>query len=68
MAFKREKNGNRVFTKDAMHFTNLRIPREYLNLWLAASAKVGVSRSEFMRQAIKEKAIATLAQGETPAE
>jgi hypothetical protein len=50
----------RIFTKEPMAMTMLRVPRADLGLWVAAADKERVSRAEFMRRALREKAIRTL--------
>jgi hypothetical protein len=56
------KGRERILTKVPMAWTGLRIPRAEMDLWLAASAKRGVSRAEFVREALREKAIRTLSE------
>jgi hypothetical protein len=50
----------RVFTRKAWRNTLLRIPESDAALWLSAAAKEGISRAEFVRQALREKAVKTL--------
>ncbi len=59
---KKEKNTTRIYTKVPMTLTGLRIPPDDIKLWLAASAKRGMSRAEFVREALREKAMRTLSE------
>jgi uncharacterized protein (DUF1778 family) len=46
----------RVFTKRAMQLTSLRLPVSEAELWLVAARREQISRSEFLRRAISDRA------------
>ena len=46
----------RILTKRAMKFRAFLLPIEDLELWRSAAAREGLSQSEFVRRALKEKA------------
>jgi hypothetical protein len=46
----------RIYTKKAMAFTSVLIPENDKQLWTAAAGNLGVSQSEFLRVALREKA------------
>jgi hypothetical protein len=43
-------------------YRSFRLPREHLNAWKAASAKLEMSQSEFLRLALRDKANQVLGQ------
>ena len=51
----------RRFTKKEMILSSVRVPVSTAELWLAASAVEGVSRSEFLRTALRERVKRVLA-------
>jgi len=52
----------RILTKSAMVFRGFRMSKTEAEGWLMASAVAGVSRSEFVRSALREKVGRTLIQ------
>jgi uncharacterized protein (DUF1778 family) len=46
----------RIFTKKPMSFTSLRLPQAEAELWLVAARREKISRSEFLRRAISDRA------------
>ena|SRR5437870_8144192 len=45
-----------VFTKKPFAYRSFRLPRRDLDAWKAAAAKLDVSQSELLRQALRDKA------------
>jgi hypothetical protein len=43
-------------TKQPMENTSVLLPRSYKEIWVAAAHSMGVSKSAFLRMALKEKA------------
>lgn len=46
----------RVYTKNPYVIRSLRLPQRDLQLWETAAAALGLSKSEFLRDAIRDKA------------
>jgi hypothetical protein len=46
----------RTYTKKAMAFTSVLVPEGDKHLWTAAAGNLGISQSEFLRVALREKA------------
>jgi hypothetical protein len=46
----------RIFTKKPMSFTSLRLPQAQAELWLVAARREKISRAEFLRRAISDRA------------
>jgi len=46
----------RTLTKEAMRLTSVRVPRREAELWLVAAGREKISRSEFLRRAINDRA------------
>jgi hypothetical protein len=49
----------RNLTKRAFRYRSFRLPDADLRLWIAAAGELGLSQSEFVRTAIREKASRT---------
>ncbi len=54
----------RTLTKKTMLLSTVRLPARDAEIWLSASALEGISRSEFLRKAIRERARLILAGGD----
>jgi hypothetical protein len=50
----------RVFTRKAYCHALLRVPSADMSLWISAAAKIGISRAEFMRRALRKAAVQAL--------
>ena len=50
----------RVLTKKPLALTSVRLPSEDVEAWQAAATKLEISQSEFLRQALRDKARETL--------
>ena len=46
----------KVYTKRAMEFLSVRVPRSDVELLRAAAAREEISQSEFLRQALRDRA------------
>jgi uncharacterized protein (DUF1778 family) len=46
----------KTYTKKAMALTSVLIPERDKELWKAAAGNLGISQSEFLRTAVREKA------------
>jgi hypothetical protein len=46
----------KIYTKKAMVFTSVLIPKSDKSLWTVAAGNLGISQSEFLRVALREKA------------
>src|SRR5215510_1321789 len=46
----------RILTKEPMRLTSVRVPRREAELWLVAAGREKISRSEFLRRAINDRA------------
>jgi Arc/MetJ-type ribon-helix-helix transcriptional regulator len=51
----------RVLTKKPLALTSVRLPSEDVEAWRAAAAKLDISRSEFLRRALRGISQQTLA-------
>jgi hypothetical protein len=61
----------KTFTRKCFAYRSLRLPEGDVRLWVAAATELGLSQSEFVRQAIREKSARTFrgrryAMGEPP--
>ena len=59
LTMKISKDG-RILTRKRWHNTLLRLPDADFSLWISAAARRGVTRAEFIREALREKAVRTL--------
>jgi len=50
----------RIFTRKKFVQTMLRVPAGDLAIWISAAEREEISRAEFMRRALREKATKTL--------
>ena len=55
----------RVYTQRASRNTMLRIAEGDLSLWISAAARRGLSRAEFMRQALRDAAVRALSDNDS---
>jgi len=46
----------RIYTKRPMELCSVRLPKRIKELWRAAAAQEEISQSEFLREAIRDKA------------
>jgi len=53
---------NRLTTRKPWRSALVRFPPSDVSLWIAAAEKLGVSRSQFVRQAVRAEALKTLAE------
>jgi hypothetical protein len=60
IAYMKMTKDNRITTRKPWQCALVRFQASDISLWIAAAEKLGVSRSQFVRQAVRAEALKTL--------